>query len=231
MIAAPLLVLLAQSPAVPAPSPTPRAATTRPVVVLATSLGTIKIALDRDKAPMSVDNFLQYVRSGHYDGTVFHRVIPNFMIQGGGFDADMKQKPTKPPIRNEAKNGLRNRRGTLAMARTNDPDSATSQFFINLKDNTALDYGMRNAGYAVFGEVVEGMEVVDRIAAVPTAARAPHADVPRTPVVIQSAREEGGAASPQPKAPAHPKASAHPRSSPRPKASQPKASPHPSPHP
>ena len=231
MIAAPLLVLLAQSPAVPAPSPTPRAATTRPVVVLATSLGTIKIALDRDKAPMSADNFLQYVRSGHYDGTVFHRVIPNFMIQGGGFDADMKQKPTKPPIRNEAKNGLRNRRGTLAMARTNDPDSATSQFFINLKDNTALDYGMRNAGYAVFGEVVEGMEVVDRIAAVPTAARAPHADVPRTPVVIQSAREEGGAASPQPKAPAHPKASAHPRPSPRPKASQPKASPHPSPHP
>jgi cyclophilin family peptidyl-prolyl cis-trans isomerase len=231
MIAAPLLVLLAQSPAVPAPSPLPRAATARPVVVLATSLGAIKIALDRDKAPVSVDNFLQYVRSGHYDGTVFHRVIPSFMIQGGGFDPDMKQKPTKPPIRNEAKNGLRNRRGTLAMARTNDPDSATSQFFINLKDNTALDYGMRNAGYAVFGEVVEGMDVVDRIAAVPTAARAPHADVPRTPVVIQSAREEGGAASPQPKASAHPKASPHPRPSPRPKASQPKASPHPSPHP
>jgi peptidyl-prolyl cis-trans isomerase A (cyclophilin A) len=231
MIAAPLLVLLAQPPAVPAPSPTPRAAPARPVVVLVTSLGTIKIALDRDKAPVSVDNFLQYVRSGHYDGTVFHRVIPSFMIQGGGFDAGMKQKPTKPPIRNEAKNGLRNRRGTLAMARTNDPDSATSQFFINLKDNTALDYGMRNAGYAVFGEVVEGMDVVDKIAAVPTAARPPHADVPRTPVVIQSAREEGGAASPQPKAPA-PKASPHPRPSPRPKASaHPKPSPHPSPHP
>jgi peptidyl-prolyl cis-trans isomerase A (cyclophilin A) len=190
------------------------------VVVLETSLGTIKVALDRDKAPVTVENFLQYVRSGHFDGTVFHRVIPNFMIQGGGFDSGLKQKATRPPIKNEASNGLKNRRGTLAMARTNDPDSATAQFFINLKDNTPLDYGVRNAGYAVFGEVVEGMGVVDRIAAVPTGPRPPHADVPRLPVVIKSAREEGG---PKPAPPAQGEAS------PRPK--RPKASPHASPAP
>jgi peptidyl-prolyl cis-trans isomerase A (cyclophilin A) len=225
MIAAPLLVLmLAQSPVPPA-APRAAAAPARPVVVLETSLGPIKVALDRDKAPLSVENFLQYVRSGHYDGTIFHRVIPSFMIQGGGFDAGMKQKATKPPIKNEAGNGLKNRRGTLAMARTNDPDSATSQFFINLKDNTALDYGMRNAGYAVFGEVVEGMDVVDRIAAVPTTARPPHADVPRMPVVIKSAHEDGGAQAP--KASPH-----HPKASPEPKAPHhPQSSPTPSPHP
>jgi cyclophilin family peptidyl-prolyl cis-trans isomerase len=219
MIAAPLLVLLAQSPVAPGPSPAP-AAPARPVVVLQTSLGAIKVALDRDKAPLTVDNFLQYVRSGHYDGTIFHRVIPDFMIQGGGFEAAMNQKPTRPPIKNEASNGLKNRRGTVAMARTNDPDSATSQFFINLKDNAALDYGMRNAGYAVFGEVVDGMNVVDRIAAVPTTTRPPHADVPRVPVVIKSAHEEGGASVPPPgkKSPQHPKASPQP-------------SPLPSPHP
>ena len=229
MIAAPLLVLLlAQSAVPPAPGPAP-AAPARPVVVLETSLGPIKVALDRDKAPLSVDNFLQYVRSGHYDGTIFHRVIPSFMIQGGGFDAGMKQKATKPPIKNEAGNGLKNRRGTLAMARTNDPDSATAQFFINLKDNAALDYGMRNAGYAVFGEVVEGMDVVDRIAAVPTTARPPHADVPRMPVVIKSAREEGGAQAPAPRPKPAPQ---HPKASPEPKApDHPKSSPHPSPHP
>jgi cyclophilin family peptidyl-prolyl cis-trans isomerase len=227
MIAAPLLVLLAQSAVAPAQSPAPATAPARPVVVLETSLGPIKVALDRDKAPASVDNFLQYVRSGHYDGTVFHRVIPNFMIQGGGFDANMSQKPTKPPIKNEANNGLKNRRGTLAMARTNDPDSATSQFFINLKDNPALDYGMRNAGYAVFGEVTEGMDVVDRIAAVPTSARPPHADVPRMPVVIKSAHEEGAARAPSRKKPSeHPKASTEPKAPP-----QAKPSPHPSTHP
>jgi cyclophilin family peptidyl-prolyl cis-trans isomerase len=208
MITASLLVLLVQSPSVPAPTPPATAA--RPVVVLETSLGTIKIALDRDKAPVTVDNFLQYVRAGHYDGTVFHRVIPGFMVQGGGFDAAMKQKPTKPPIRNEAKNGLRNRRGTLAMARTNDPDSATSQFFINVKDNTALDYGMRNAGYAVFGEVVEGMDVVDRMVAVPTGMKGPHADVPTTPVVIKSAKEAGGAKPPAARPRPSPKPTAHP---------------------
>jgi peptidyl-prolyl cis-trans isomerase A (cyclophilin A) len=211
MIAASLLVLLAQSPSEPAASPVPRAA--RPVVVLETSLGAIKIVLDRDKAPVTVDNFLQYVQAGHYDGTIFHRVISGFMIQGGGFDATMKQKPTRPPIRNEANNGLRNRRGTIAMARTNDPDSATSQFFINVKDNTPLDYGMRNPGYAVFGEVMEGMDVVDRIVAVPTTAQ----DAPKMPVVIKSAREAGSAEAParRAKASPHPKASPHAQPSPQ----------------
>jgi cyclophilin family peptidyl-prolyl cis-trans isomerase len=226
MIALPLVVLLAQT-AGAGPSPTPAATAARPVVALETSLGTVKIALDRDKAPISVENFLQYVRSGHYDGTIFHRVIPNFMIQAGGFDANMKQKATKPPIKNEAKNGLKNRRGTVAMARTNDPDSATSQFFINVKDNTMLDYGMRNAGYAVFGEVVEGMDVVDRIVAVPTTTRAPHADVPRMPVLIKSAREVGGPKPAEGDAPARPK---HPRPSPHEKP-QPEHPTHPSPHP
>jgi cyclophilin family peptidyl-prolyl cis-trans isomerase len=232
MIALPIVLLLAQS-AGPAPSPSP-AASARPVVALETSLGTIKIALDRDKAPVTVENFLQYVRSGHYDGTIFHRVIPNFMIQGGGFDANMKQKPTRPPIKNEARNGLKNRRGTVAMARTNDPDSATSQFFINVKDNTMLDYGMRNAGYAVFGEVVEGMDVVERILAVPTTTRPPHADVPRMPVVIKSAREEGGprpVESEAPPRPKRPKASPHeaPAAHESPAPHQPAK--HPSPHP
>ena len=194
MIAVPLLVLLAQSPATPAPSPAPAKGPARPVVVLETSLGTVKIALDPDKASLSVDNFLQYVRSGHYDGTIFHRVIPRFMAQGGGLDGNMKQKPTRPPIRNEANNGLHNRRGTVAMARTSDPDSATSQFFINVKDNLQLDYSPRDPGYAVFGEVVEGMDVVDRIVAVPT-----NASVPRTPVVIKSAREAAAAKTPAPR--------------------------------
>jgi peptidyl-prolyl cis-trans isomerase A (cyclophilin A) len=226
MIALPLVLLLAQSAGtVPSPAPAPPSA--RPVVALETSLGTIKVALDRDKAPVTVENFLQYVRSGHYDGTIFHRVIPNFMVQGGGFDAGMKQKPTKPPIKNEASNGLKNRRGTVAMARTNDPDSATSQFFINVKDNTMLDYGMRNAGYAVFGEVVEGMDIVDRIVAVPTTTRAPHADVPRMPVLIKSAKEVGGApaAGEAPARPKRPKASPHEVPSPH------KPAAHPSPHP
>jgi peptidyl-prolyl cis-trans isomerase A (cyclophilin A) len=211
MTLVPLVFLLAQAPASPAVSPAPRAVPARPVVVLETTLGRIKIALDRDKAPLSADNFLQYVHSGHYDGTIFHRVIPGFMAQGGGFDADMKQKPTRPPVRNEARNGLHNRRGTVSMARTNDPDSATSQFFINVKDNTALDYGPRNPGYTVFGEVVEGMDVVDRIVAVPTTTRPPgYADVPRTPVVIQSAREAGAAKAAAPLPKPSPKASARP---------------------
>lgn len=208
----PLVALLAQAAASPAPSPAPRAVAARPLVTLETSLGTIKIALDRDKAPLSVDNFLQYVRSGHYDGTIFHRVIPRFMAQGGGFDADMKQKPTRPPIRNEASNGLHNRRGTVAMARTNDPDSATSQFFVNVKDNLQLDYGgPRNPGYTVFGEVVEGMDVVDKIVAVPTTTRPPnYGDVPKTPIVIKSARESGGAKAAGPRAKPSPRASAQP---------------------
>ena len=202
----PLVLLLAQAPAAPAASPAPRAVPARPVVVLETSMGTLKIALDRDKAPQSVDNFLQYVRSGHYDGTIFHRVIPRFMAQAGGFDANMKQKPTRPPIRNEARNGLHNRRGTVAMARTSDPNSATAQFFINVKDNLGLDFSPRDAGYAVFGEVVEGMAVVDKIVAVPTKP----GDVPVTPVVIQSAREADAAKVAAPRAKPSPKASAHP---------------------
>ncbi len=184
----------AQATPVPSPTPSPAepAASTSPrstdasglTVTLDTTLGPITIALDRQKAPISVDNFLRYARAHHYEGTIFHRVIPDFMIQGGGMDSTMRERPTQKPIKNEAKNGLRNTRGTVAMARTSDPDSGTAQFFINLKDNPALDYGARGAGYAVFGEVVDGMAVVDRIARVGTTTVAPHANVPITPVVI-----------------------------------------------
>jgi peptidyl-prolyl cis-trans isomerase A (cyclophilin A) len=159
------------------------------VVTLDTSLGVIKIALDREKAPKTVDNFLKYVESKHYDGSIFHRVIPGFMIQGGGMTADMKEKATRPPVVNEAKNGLRNSRGTIAMARTADPNSATAQFFINVKDNHSLDFGISGAGYAVFGKVLEGMDVVDKIVAVPTSSKGMHQNVPVTPVVIKTARE------------------------------------------
>jgi peptidyl-prolyl cis-trans isomerase A (cyclophilin A) len=184
-----LLLLAAQAPAPPAATPTPAPAPPAgPVVSLVTTLGEIRIALRPDKAPISVNNFLQYVKAGHYNGTIFHRVIPGFMVQGGGMDVKMQEKPTRPPIRNEAKNGLRNSRGTVAMARTSDPNSATAQFFINVKDNASLDFGIRGAGYAVFGEVIEGMDVVDRIVAVPTGTRGDHQDVPQTPVVIKSAR-------------------------------------------
>src|SRR5512135_2813229 len=147
---APLLLLLAQAPSDAAPaSAATKAPPAGPVVVLETSMGRIRIGLYKDKSPITVNNFIQYLRSGHYDGVIFHRVIPNFMIQGGGFEPDMTERPTRPPIRNEARNGLRNLRGTIAMARTNAPDSATAQFFINLKDNASLDFGMRGAGYAV----------------------------------------------------------------------------------
>jgi len=156
-------------------------------VKLATSAGDIVIELDKAKAPKTVDNFVQYVKDGHYNGTVFHRVIPNFMIQGGGMTADMKQKSTRAPIRNEADNGLKNRRGTLSMARTNDPHSATSQFFVNLVDNAFLDPGRGGAGYAVFATVVEGMDVVDAIAKSKTGRKAGHDDVPLDPVVVKSA--------------------------------------------
>lgn len=159
----------------------------QPTLELDTSMGRIVVELDAAKAPKSAANFLQYARDGFYDGTVFHRVIPGFMIQGGGFDAKMKQKDTRAPIENEAANGLRNRRGTLAMARTADPHSATAQFFINHADNTFLDYPSRDGwGYAVFGKVIEGMDVVDRIAAVPTGNAGFHQNVPQTPVVIRS---------------------------------------------
>lgn len=157
-------------------------------VKLQTSKGDIVIALDAEKAPVTVDNFLQYVAKKHFDGTIFHRVIPDFMIQCGGMLPDMSQKDTLPPIVNEASNGLKNDRGTLAMARTNDPDSATAQFFINLKDNDFLNYaGPANPGYAVFGKVTEGMDVVDDIATVETTQKGYHDDVPAEAILIESA--------------------------------------------
>ncbi len=153
-----------------------------------TSMGTFTVELDADSAPITCENFLRYVDSAHFDGTIFHRVIPGFMIQGGGFDADMSQRQSGAPIQNEAANGLRNRRGSLAMARTNDIHSATAQFFVNLVDNAFLDHRPGNFGYAVFGRVSDGMEVVDAIAAVATGRRHGHDDVPVEPVLIQSVR-------------------------------------------
>jgi peptidyl-prolyl cis-trans isomerase A (cyclophilin A) len=167
-----------------------------PVVVLETTMGNLRIALDEQKAPVTVKNFLAYARAGHYDGTIFHRVIPRFMVQGGGMDATMKERATRAPIKNEAANKLRNDRGTVAMARTAEPNSATAQFFVNVKNNASLDYGIGGAGYAVFGTVIEGMDVVDRIVAVPTTSKGGHQDVPVTPVVIKRARVEGAAAAP-----------------------------------
>jgi cyclophilin family peptidyl-prolyl cis-trans isomerase len=162
-------------------------------VKLKTTMGDIVIELDEKAAPVTVKNFLGYVQEGFFDGVIFHRVIDGFMIQGGGFTADMRQKPTKPPIVNEASNGLKNDRGTIAMARTNNPNSATSQFFINHKDNDFLNYiEGRNPGYAVFGRVVEGMEMVDKIAAVKTGRKGPHGDVPLEPVVIKKAEVISG---------------------------------------
>lgn len=154
-----------------------------------TSLGDFTIEMFTDDAPVTVANFLQYVDDGHFDGTIFHRVIPGFMIQGGGFTADMKQKPTRKPIKNEAANGVKNLRGSLSMARTNDIGSATSQFFVNLTDNAFLDHqGPRNYGYAVFGRVVTGLDVIDAIAAVKTGRKGGHDDVPVEPVVVKTAR-------------------------------------------
>lgn len=165
--------------------------TKNPTVIIKTSLGTVKAEIYADKAPVSAKNFLQYVDDKFYDGTVFHRVISTFMIQGGGFDKELNKKATKAPIANEAKNGLKNATGTLAMARTNVPDSATSQFFINVKDNSALDYrgdSAQEIGYAVFGKVTEGMDVVNKIKGVPTGTANGMGDVPKTPVVIESIR-------------------------------------------
>lgn len=159
-----------------------------PVVIMSTSLGDIKIELYPDKAPVTVENFLSYVNDGFYNGTIFHRVIPGFMIQGGGFTPDMQQKPTKSPIKNEADNGLKNEPGTIAMARTSVVDSATSQFFINQVDNQFLNHGSRDFGYAVFGKVVEGMDVVNKIAQVKTGRVGPFQDVPIEPVVIESVK-------------------------------------------
>jgi peptidyl-prolyl cis-trans isomerase A (cyclophilin A) len=156
-------------------------------VLLVTSMGNIEIELDAQKAPKSVANFEQYVKEGHYDGTVFHRVIPNFMIQGGGMTADLREKPTRQPIPLESHNGLTNVVGSVAMARTNDPNSATSQFFINVKDNDFLDQG---DGYAVFGHVVSGMDVVKKIEAVATTHRGGNENVPTMPVTIKKATLE-----------------------------------------
>jgi peptidyl-prolyl cis-trans isomerase A (cyclophilin A) len=157
-------------------------------VRIVTSAGDIVVELDAAKAPKTVDNFLQYVKSGHYSGTVFHRVISNFMIQGGGMTPDLKEKPTRPPISLESRNGLTNQRGTIAMARTNDPNSATAQFFINVKDNDFLNQAQSRDGngYAVFGKVIEGMDVVDKIRAAPTGP----GDVPLEPIIIKQAKVE-----------------------------------------
>lgn len=170
------------------------AADAKPVtVVVDTSMGAFKLRLDPAKAPETVQNFLQYVDDRHYDGTIFHRVISTFMIQGGGFTPELNEKPTRAPIKNEAGNGLKNRRGTVAMARTMIPDSATSQFYVNVVDNPFLDFrdpSPNGIGYAVFGEVVEGMDVVDRIKNVPTGRQKGMSDVPNDPVIIKSIRRE-----------------------------------------
>jgi peptidyl-prolyl cis-trans isomerase B (cyclophilin B) len=164
--------------------------TPAPRVKLVTSAGEIVVELNAAKAPKTVENFLAYVRKGHYNGTIFHRVIPGFMIQGGGFDAGMNQKPTEKPIENEATNGLKNDKYTLAMARTPHPHSASAQFFINVNDNAFLNHTAPTSqgwGYAVFGRVVEGQDIVDRIAAVPTSTQGMHQNVPQTPIIINTA--------------------------------------------
>lgn len=161
-----------------------------PVVELDTNMGSIVIELNEEKAPKTVENFLNYVKSGQYDGTIFHRIIDGFMIQGGGMDAEMNEKPTNAPIENEADNGLKNDKGTIAMARTQDPHSATSQFFINVKDNDFLNHSGKNMqgwGYTVFGKVTSGMDVIEKMRSVPTGRFGMHADVPKEPVVINSA--------------------------------------------
>ncbi len=220
LLTAALIVAQAASPS---PSASP-AAPAGPVATVETSLGRIRIALDQEKAPISVANFAKYARSGHYAGTIFHRVIPRFMIQGGGMTAELQEKATSPPIRNEARNGVRNTRGSVAMARTNDPNSATSQFFINLKDNPFLDFGIQGAGYAVFGQVIDGLDVVDKIAAVQTRTAGSYENVPVTPVVIKSVKVEGltaarpaaaGAASPAPRTTPR-RTSPRPRATPKP---------------
>ncbi len=159
-----------------------------PVVKISTNYGDIEVELYEDKAPETVDNFISYAKDGFYDGTIFHRVIPGFMIQGGGFTKGMDQKETKAPITNEADNGLKNERGTIAMARTSDINSATSQFFINLVDNDFLNHGARDFGYAVFGRVTSGMDVVDKIASVDTTTKGFMQNVPQEPVVIKSVK-------------------------------------------
>jgi len=189
-ILASLISLLAILPvAAQAQSPA-KSNPTNPKVALDTSKGKIVIELYADKAPKTVKNFLTYVKAGHYNGTIFHRVIPGFMIQGGGFTPDMTEKKTRPPIPNEADNGLQNQRGTIAMARTPDPNSASAQFFINVNNNGSLNFRSKTAegwGYAVFGNVVEGMDVADAIVGVPATTKGPYGDVPIQPILIKKA--------------------------------------------
>lgn len=175
-----------QAPPLQAPVPTP--APGNPVVVVATTMGEFTIELFKDKAPVSVENFLGYVDAGFYEGTIFHRVKPGYVVQGGGYTPEMVEKATRPPIQNEATNGLRNTRGTVAMARLRALRSATAQFYVNVANNSALDhrgYSPDDFGYAVFGRVLSGMDVVDAIAKVPTGTNGDHEDVPTTPVMIQ----------------------------------------------
>ncbi len=183
------IVSVTFSPSLAAQTP---ASTKNPTAIIHTSMGDISIELFADKSPLSVENFIRYANSGHYDATVFHRVISHFMIQGGGMSAELKDKPTAEPIVNEAPNGLSNKRGTLAMARTGNPHSATSQFFINVEDNVNLDYTNQNSaagwGYAVFGKVTAGMDVVDSIRYVETKQAGPYSDVPVVPVTIESVK-------------------------------------------
>lgn len=179
---------------VQAAAPVATPAAKNPIVVIDTSMGTLKVELYPDKAPITVKNFLSYVESKHYENTVFHRVIDGFMVQGGGFDKDMREKSSKAPIKNEAANGLKNTTGTLAMARTSIPDSATAQFFINVKDNSFLDFRNptpQGIGYCVFGKVVEGMDVVNKMKAVRTGTKNGMQDVPLEPIVIKSVRLQG----------------------------------------
>jgi peptidyl-prolyl cis-trans isomerase A (cyclophilin A) len=171
-----------------APAFSQTTAVAHPVVLLKTTLGDIKVELDPQAAPKTVANFLQYVSSGQYAGTIFHRVIPGFMIQGGGFDAKLNERPTRAPIPLESRNGLKNTAGSIAMARTSSPDSATAQFFINTANNPSLDYpGHDGHGYAVFGHLTEGLDVVAKISQLPTESRGQMEDVPSTPVLIESA--------------------------------------------
>lgn len=188
-----LLALLGFLLQIPAPAAVPQPAPGNPVVVIETSLGTITAELFKDRAPVSVENFLQYVREGHYGGTIWHRVVPGYVIQGGGYTAGLVEKSARPPIQNEATNGLSNLRGTLAMARTRQARSATSQFYINLVNNPSLDhrgFSPDEFGYAVFGRVLEGMDVVDRIGAVKTASRDGMDTVPVVPVLIVGVTEK-----------------------------------------
>lgn len=184
-----VLVFAGLTGSTPAQENKPVSDTPTVTVVMETSKGTIELELDRAKAPGTVANFVNYVKKGHYDGVIFHRVIPDFMIQGGGFTADMDQKATDTPIENEAKNGLKNVRGSIAMARTSNPHSASAQFFINLKDNSFLDYpGQDGWGYCVFGKVSAGLDVIDAIAKVPTSSKNGHQNVPTEAVLIKSAK-------------------------------------------